>query len=111
MTIETEQLERVGVPPSKFQISDPSAQGKAPLPRLRCVVSNTARDFRVTLVDLDVEWNPAADASAAMRRGYLKTASIEPGGSAVFLDWFPTDVREAHCRLRSVRGQPAGWLQ
>lgn len=75
--------------------------------RLRCVVSNPTRDFRITLVDLDIEWNLVGDPSTPMRRGYLKTASIEPGGSAAFLAWFPTEVRQARCLLRGVLGQPA----
>jgi hypothetical protein len=85
----------------------PPAQQPESVQRLRCVVANPTGDFRITLVDLDIEWTPAADASATMRRGYLKTASIEPQGSAAFLAWFPTELREARCILRGVRGQPA----
>jgi hypothetical protein len=79
--------------------------------RLRCRVTNGSKDFRIRLVDLDIEWRNEDPESAPMKRGFLKTLLLKPGSASDLVAWFPAEVRAARCLLRDVRGQPAGRLR
>lgn len=85
-----------------------SADAAETVKRLRCRVANGSTDFRVRLVDLDIEWTNEGVDAVPLKRGYLKTLVLPPGSATDLLAWFPTDVREARCILRGVRGQPNG---
>lgn len=104
--LESARLAAAGDMEAQYQES--SADAAESVKRLRCRVANGSNDFLVRLVDLDIQWtNEGADA-VPLKRGYLKTLVLSPGSATDLLAWFPTEVREASCMLRDVRGQPAG---
>jgi len=90
------------------QSPESSAVAAESVKRLRCRVVNGSKDFRVRLVNLDIEWTSEGADAVPLKRGYLKTLTLLPGSATDLLAWFPTDVRDARCILRGVRGQPTG---
>lgn len=111
MTLTSGAIEPVRIDPAQVPgLQAPEPQAIEPASRLQCRVINDSKNFRVRLADLDIEWTNEEPDAAPMTRGYLKTLSLEPGSATDILAWFPAEVREARCRLRGVRGQPAGWL-
>lgn len=73
--------------------------------RLRCTVRNANSAIRLTLLDLDLEWEIQ---DSTHRRRYLKTVWIEPQASDVLHAWFAVPVERARCRFNEVRGQKTG---